>query len=355
MELGVYTFADMEISPGNKNGIIANRRIQQLMEEIKLADEVGLDVFAVGEHHRPDYAVSAPSIILGAAAAVTKNIRLSSAVTVLSSEDPVRVFQQYATIDLISSGRAEIMVGRGSFIESYPLFGYDLKDYDELFSEKLDLLLKLNLSERITWKGKHRAALNNLGIYPRPMQQKLPVWIAVGGTPESAQRAGRLQLPMALAIIGGTPSRFVPFTKIYKDAALSAGVKAETIQLGINSLGYIGKTYDKACDEFYPYYSVMMNRLGKERGWDPISRDHYDMMTSYQGALVVGSPTEVAEKILYEYELFGNTRFLLQTSIGTLPHHLAMKSIELFGTKVAPEVKKRIRWSKRKSEEKFPE
>jgi probable LLM family oxidoreductase len=295
----------------------------------------------VGEHHRPDYAVSAPAVILGAAASVTKKIRLSSAVTVLSSDDPVRVFQDFATVDLLSSGRAEIMVGRGSFIESFPLFGYNLKDYDTLFAEKLELLLKINQSEKVSWRGKHRPSMDNLGVYPRPYQPSLPIWIAVGGTPASAVRAATMGLPMALAIIGGMPERFVPFTKLYRETGRDAG--HPSLPLGINSHVFVGDTSQKAGDDFFPYYAAMMNRIGKERGWAPISRDDFEAMRSLKGSLVVGSPQEVIDKILFEYELFKNTRFLAQMSVGTVPHDKVLRSIELVGTTVAPEVRKELK------------
>jgi probable LLM family oxidoreductase len=338
MELGVYTFADMQPDKVSGKATNAHQRIQQLLEEIQLADQVGLDVFAVGEHHRPDYAISAPAVVLGAAAAVTKNIKLSSAVTVLSSDDPVRVFQSFATVDLLSSGRAEIMVGRGSFIESFPLFGYDLDQYDELFAEKLELLLKINQNEIVSWKGKHRSSLISLGVYPRPIQQSLPIWQAVGGTPQSAVRAGTLGLPMALAIIGGYPDKFVPFINLYRDTAKKSGY--ENLPLGINSHVYVADTSQQAGDEFYPAYSVMMNRIGRERGWAPLRRMDFDAMRSPTGSLLVGSVEEVIDKILYEHSLFRNTRFLAQMSVGLMSHEKILRSIELFGTKVAPAVRK---------------
>lgn len=308
------------------------------MEEIELADQVGLDVAGVGEHHRPDFAVSAPAVVLAAAAVRTKNIRLTSAVTVLSSDDPVRVFQEFATVDLLSGGRAEIMAGRGSFIESYPLFGYDLDDYDELFSEKLDLLLTLRQSERITWSGKYRAPIDNLGVYPRP-QRTLPVWIAVGGTPESAIRAGTLGLPMTVAIIGGMPERFVPLVNLYRDAARRAGHDPAQLPVGINSHAYIAATSQQAADEFFPAYSTMMNGIGRERGWAPMSRADFEAMRGPRGALAVGSPQQVVDKILFEREIFGHQRFGAQISVGSLPHAKAMKAIELLGTEVAPQVR----------------
>ena len=340
MELGLITFADMapETVPGT--GINGHQRIKELMEEIKLADELGLDVFGVGEHHRPDYAVSSPATILAAAAMITKNIKLASAVTVLSSDDPVRVFQDFSTVDLLSSGRAEIMAGRGSFIESYPLFGYDLEDYDELYTEKLDLLLQLNKSEMISWKGKHRPSIPNRGVYPRPYQPQIPIWIAAGGTPASAVRAATLGLPLMLAIIGGMPEQFVPFVNLYRETAKKKGADVNKLQMGINNHFYVGEDSKKAADEFYPYYAAMMNRVGRDRGWPPLSRQQFENSRSPKGALMVGSVQEVIDKILYEHELFGNTRFLAQASVGNVPHQLTMKSIELFGDKIAPVIRK---------------
>jgi probable LLM family oxidoreductase len=341
MELGIYTFA--EVTPDHVTGktVSAHQRLSDLMEEIKLAEQVGLDVFAIGEHHRPDFAASAPAVVLAAAAARTTKIKLSSAVTVLSSDDPVRVFQQFATLDLLSSGRAEIMAGRGSFIESFPLFGYDLKDYDSLFEEKLELLIELNDHEKITWKGKHRPAINNLGVYPRPYQSKIPIWVAVGGTPESVVRAGRLGLPMALAIIGGTPDRFTPLIQLYRNNLKKAGQDGE-IQIGINSHCYIADTSQKAAEEFFPSYAYVMTKIGRERGWPPTTREQFEFMRSPEGALLVGSPQEVIDKILYEHQLFGNTRFLAQMSVGTMSHKNIMHSIELFGTAVAPAIRKAL-------------
>ncbi|MFT3911692.1 MAG: LLM class flavin-dependent oxidoreductase [Ferruginibacter sp.] len=343
MELGLYTFADIALNSSSGRSAATHQRIKNLMEEIKLADELGLDVFGIGEHHRPDYTISSPATILAAAAVTTKNIKLSSAVTVLSSDDPVRVFQQFATVDQLSNGRAEIMVGRGSFIESFPLFGYDLDDYDELFSEKLDLLLKLNESEVVSWKGKLRPSFDKLGIYPRPLQAKLPIWIAAGGTPASAVRAATLNIPLALAIIGGMPEQFVPFINLYRKTAEKAGHDPATLQVGINSHVYVAADSQKAGDEFYPSYAGVMNRIGKERGWPPLSRQQFDHARSPQAALLVGSPQQVIDKILFEHELFKNTRFLAQMSLGDMPHEKIMKSIELFGTKVAPEVRKVVK------------
>jgi len=342
MELGLITFADMQPEENSGQGVNGYQRIKDLLEEIQLADELGLDVFGVGEHHRPDYAVSSPAVILAAAAVLTKNIKLSSAVTVLSSDDPVRVFQNFATVDLLSGGRAEIMAGRGSFIESFPLFGYDLKDYDELFTEKLDLLLELNKKDVISWEGKHRPSFDNLGVYPRPYQKEIPIWLAAGGTPASAVRAATLGLPLTLAIIGGHPEQFVPFIDLYKETSEKTGKDMAKLQIGINNHVYIGEDSQKAADEFYPYYAAMMDRVGRDRGWPPLSRRQFDYSRAPDAALMVGSVQEVIDKILYEHELFGNTRFMAQASVGSVPHKMVMKSIELFGTKVAPAVRKAL-------------
>lgn len=344
MEIGIYTFADIGTHPETGEKISPQQRMQYILEEVQLADQLGLDVFAIGEHHRVDYAVSNPSVILAAAAATTKNIKLSSAVTVLSSDDPVRVFQQFSTLDLISSGRAEIMAGRGSFIESFPLFGYNLGDYDALFSEKLEMLLEINKNEKVNWKGKKfTQSLSNIGVYPRPYQKELPVWVAVGGTPESVERAANLGLPMALAIIGGTPARFEPFANLYKRKWIANGRSEESMRLSINSLTYISDDSRKARNEYFPVYADVMGRIGRERGWPPITRQQFDASTSAEGALIVGSPQEVIDKLLYEYELFGHTRFLAQITLGALSHKQTMHAIELLGTKVAPEVKKHVR------------
>jgi probable LLM family oxidoreductase len=345
MELGISTFVELTPDPATGKTISSYQRIQNLMEEVELADQLGLDVFAVGEHHRPDFLVSSPATLLAAAAVKTKNIRLSSAVSVLSSDDPVRVFQQFAIVDLLSGGRAEIMAGRGSFIESFPLFGYDLDDYDRLFDEKLRLLLAINEKEKVTWKGRHRAPLYNLGVYPRPFQQKLPVWVAIGGTPASVLRAASLGLPLTIAIIGGTPEQFVPHTKYYRDEYVKAGHNIANLQLCINSHAYIADRNRQAADEFFPVYAAVMTRIGRERGWPATTREQFDFMRSPEGALLVGSPQEVIDKILYEYELFQNTRFMVQFSVGTLPHKQMMHAIELFGNVVAPAVRKALRGS----------
>ena len=331
MELGVYTFAEL------RGAISQEQRVRDLMEEIELADEVGLDVFGVGEHHRPDFVVSTPAVVLAAGAVRTKRIRLTSAVTVLSSDDPVRVFEEFATVDLLSGGRAEIMAGRGSFIESFPLFGYDLADYDELFAEKLELLLALRAPGPVTWSGKHRAPLENVVVDPRPVQDPLPVWVAVGGNPESAIRAGTFGLPLAIAIIGGQTERFVPFAELHRKAAAAAG--HGTLPISINSHGYVAETSEQAAEEFYPPYAAMMTAIGKERGWSPMQRPDFDAMRTRRGALVVGSVDDVVEKILFQHSHFGHDRFLMQTSVGDLPHEQVLRSIELFGTKVAPAVR----------------
>lgn len=342
MEIGITTFVENTPDPYTRKLLPPAERMRNLMEEIELADQVGLDVFAVGEHHRSDYIVSSPAVILAAAAVKTKNIKLSSGVTVLSSDDPVRVFQDFAHVDLLSEGRAEIMAGRGSFIESFPLFGNDLKDYDTLFSEKLELLIALNKSEKITWEGKHRPAIDNRGVYPRPYQQELPIWVAVGGTPQSVVRAATHGLPMALAIIGGEPERFVPFTNLYKETYKKAGHDPAKLQLAINSHGFVGDDAQQTADTYYGPYAYVMSKLGRERGWSPMNREHYEAMRGPKGSLLVGSPQQVIDKILYEYELFGNTRFLLHISVGTLPHDKLMRCIELLGTVVAPAVKKAV-------------
>jgi probable LLM family oxidoreductase len=330
MEIGIYTFG--ELTAGT-----AQERMRDLLEEIELADQVGLDVFGVGEHHRPDFVVSAPAVVLAAAAARTERIRLTSAVSVISSADPVRVLQDFATLDLISGGRAEIMAGRGSFVESFPLFGFDLEDYDELFAEKLELLLRLRASERVTWQGRHRAPIDDLPVYPRPVQDPLPVWVAVGGNPQSAVRAGLLGLPMALAIIGGLPERFAPFADLHRQAAERGG--HERLPLSINSHGFVADTSQAAADTAFPAFKAMMDRIGRERGWPPMTREQYDASRTLRGANFVGSPQEVVEKILFQRELFNHDRFLLQMSVGTLPHRDVMRAIELLGTEVAPAVR----------------
>jgi probable LLM family oxidoreductase len=343
MEIGLYTFAELTPHPVTGETVGVRERLRDLIEEAELAEQVGLDVYAVGEHHRPDFASSAPAVVLGAIAERTERIRLSSAVTVLSSDDPVRVFQSFATVDLLSGGRAEIMAGRGSFIESFPLFGYDLDDYDELFAETLDLLLAIRASERVTWSGRLRAPIDDRGVYPRPVQDPLPVWIAVGGTPTSVARAGSLGLPLALAIIGGMPERFARLAALHREAAMRAGHAPPP--RGINSHGYIADTSQRAADESYRPFATMMDRIGRERGWAPMTREQFDASRALRGANFVGSPQEVVEKILFQHEIFGHDRFLLQSSVGTMPHRDVMRSIELLGTEVAPAVHRALRES----------
>jgi len=320
VQLGIYTFGELTSgTPG--------QRMRDLIEEIELADQAGLDVFGVGEHHRPDFVVSAPAVALAAAARTTKRIRLTSAVSVISSDDPIRVFQDFATLDLISGGRAEIMAGRGSFTESFPLFGYDLADYDQLFATKLAQLLEIR-------------SRTDLGVYPRPEQDPLPVWIAVGGNPESAMRAGALGLPMALAIIGGDPERFVGFAELHRRAALQAG--HGRLELSINSHGFIAERSQDAANISFPAFKTMMDRIGRERGWPPLTREAYEASRGLRGANFVGSPAQVTEKILHQHELFGHDRFLLQMSVGTLRHVDVLRAIELFGTEVAPQVREAL-------------
>ncbi len=342
MELGIYTFADVAHDPATGRQIGAAQRVRDVIEEIALADQLGLDVFGIGEHHRTDYVASAPAIILAAAAERTRRIRLTSAVTVLSSDDPVRVFQNFAMLDLISGGRAEIMAGRGSFIESFPLFGYDLDDYDALFAEKLDLLLKIRDNERVTWSGHLRAPLNNAPVYPRPVQNPLPVWLAVGGNPPSVVRAATLGLPMALAIIGGEPEHFAPFVQLYRDTALRVGRDPSALPLSINSHGYIALNSQDAANEYFPAYSDVFGRIGRERGWPPPTRAQYEASRTLRGALFVGSPQEIVDKILFQHGIFGHQRFLMQLGMGTMTHAQTMRSIELFGSHVAPAVRKAL-------------
>ena len=341
MEIGIYTFA--ERTPDASGHLVsAEQRLADLIEEMELADQLGLDVFGVGEHHRPDYVVSSPAVVLAAGAMRTSRIRLTSAVSVLSSDDPVRVFQDFATLDLLSKGRAEIMAGRGSFIESFPLFGYDLDDYDELFAEKLDLLLELRRNETVEWSGVHRAPIHGRAVFPRPVQNPLPVWVAVGGTPQSVVRAATLGLPMALAIIGGEPERFKPMVDLYRQAAKRAGHDPAALSVSINSHGYIADSSRQAADEAYPPYFDVMGRIGRERGWSPPTRAKFEAERSKHGALLVGDPQEVIDKILYEHELFAHQRFLMQMSVGTMPHAQIMHSIELLGDVVAPAVRKAL-------------
>lgn len=336
MQLGLATFADVS------SGVSSEQRLRDLMEEVRLADELGLDVFGVGEHHRPDFAASAPAVILAAAAVVTQRIRLTSAVTVLSSADPVRVFQDFATVDLLSGGRAEIMAGRGSFIESFPLFGYDLDDYDDLFAEHLELLLALRADKRVTWSGRHRAPLRDAAVHPRPLQDPLPVWVAVGGSPDSVIRAGTLGLPLTLAIIGGEPERFVGLVALYREAAARAGHDPAGLPVAINTHAFVGRDARQADAAFAAPYTQMMSRIGRERGWPAMGQPQYEALRSPRGALAVGAPEQVAEKILFEHELFGHQRFLAHMGVGAVAHADLMRSIELFGTQVAPVVRAEV-------------
>ncbi|WP_432496968.1 LLM class flavin-dependent oxidoreductase [Kineococcus gypseus] len=340
MEIGISAFA--ETTPDATGATISHaERLREVVEEIELADQVGLDVYGLGEHHRDDYAASAPAVVLAAAAARTSRIRLSSAVTVLSSDDPVRVFQQFATLDGLSGGRAEVLAGRGSFIESFPLFGYDLSDYEELFTEKLDLLLTIRRDpSNVTWPGgRHRAAVQGLGVYPLPVQQPLPVWIGVGGSPESVVRAGTLGLPLAVAIIGGEPAQFRPLVELYREAARRAGHDPATLPVATHSHGFVAETSQRATDVHFEPYRHTMNVIGRERGWRPFSRTSYEAARSRRGALLVGSPQEVAEKVLLQREQLGIDRFMLHLSAGTMPHRDVMRAVELLGTEVAPIVR----------------
>ncbi len=342
MEIGISTF--VETTPDVRTGNVISHadRLREVVEEIILADQVGLDVFGVGEHHRNDFAASSPAVVLAAAATQTSRIRLTSAVTVLSSADPVRVFQDFATLDGISNGRAEIMAGRGSFIESFPLFGYNLNDYDELFEEKLDLLLTLQKSEFITWSGKHRPAINNIGIYPRPVQEPLPIWIGSGGNSESVVRAGLLGLPLVLAIIGGRPIQFAPLVELYKKAATHAGHDVNKLQIASHSHGFIAEDTMTAADKFFPSTQQVMNKLGKERGWGIYDRAAFDAARSFEGALYVGDSETVAQKIIHLRKNVGITRFMLHVPVGSMPHADVMNAIELLGKEVAPIVREEI-------------
>lgn len=343
MKFGVDSFVATALDSSSAHAPGDGRRVQELLEEIVLADEVGLEVFGVGEHHRPDFVASAPVVLLAAAAARTKRIRLASAVTVLSSDDPVRVFQQFATLDLISQGRAEIIVGRGSFIESYPLFGFDLENYDELFAEKLELLLKLRDATKVTWSGKHRAPLTGQGVYPRPLQNPLPVRIGVGGTPQSAVRAGTLGLPLVVAIIGGQPRQFRPLVDLYRESGRRAGHAPEKLDVSIHTIGFIADTPEEAAETFWPGYRESFTRIGRERGWPPVTRPQFDAAISPLGALMVGSPETVAEKIVAAHRaLDGFSRMSVLLDNRLLQHAQIMHAIELLGTKVAPLVNRAL-------------
>lgn len=337
MEIGIDSFAAAHFSGSASDPAKNMEAMANLLERIQHADQVGLDVFGIGEHHRREFLDSAPITILSAAAAMTKRIRLSSAVTVLSAADPVRVFQEFASLDIISKGRAEIVAGRGSFIEAYPLFGFNLQDYDALFAEKLQLLLHIRDHEIVTWQGKFRPALDQAEIYPRPVQQKMPIWLGVGGTPQSFVRAGSLGLPLMVAIIGGETRRFRPLVDLYRQAGAAAGFKPEELSVGLHSLGYVGETSSKARDEFFPGYAEVFTRIGKERGWPPVTRPQFEVQAGHFGALLVGSPEEVAEKILRHSEALGGiSRFTFQMDQAALPQEKLLKSIELIGERVKP-------------------
>lgn len=342
MEIGISMFGDLAYNDAIKTFYPAAQRIQEILEEIKLADEVGLDVFGIGEHHRPDFAVSSPEIMLAAAATITKNIKLTSSVTVLSSTDPVRTYQNFSTVDLISNGRAEITVGRGSFTESFPLFGYDLHDYNGLFAEKLDLLLAINKNERVTWKGRFRPSLTDQQVLPRASNNQLDIWVAVGGTPQSILRAARLGLPLIIAIIGGMPIQFKSLFELYKQEYINAGHDPAQMRLATHSHGLIGENGQELSDRYFPYYAAQMNRIGSDRGWAPYTKDQFKSGQGKDGALFIGDVNQVVDKILYHQELFGLTRFLLHVDVGAPSHKDLMKTIELLGTKVAPAVKKAL-------------
>jgi len=343
MDIGIDSFAAAIADPRTGAVPTGAERLQNLVEEIELADQSGVDAFGVGEHHRAEFLDSAPVVILAAAAARTKRIRLHSAVTVLSAADPVRVFQEFATLDLISNGRAEIVAGRGSFIESFPLFGLDLDDYDSLFAEKLDLLLNIREDVNVTWSGKHRPALTGQGVYPRPLQNPLPVWLGVGGTPQSFARAGALGLPLMVAIIGGEPHRFRPLIDLYYEAGKRAGYSREQLKVGIHAIGYVADTTEQAADEFFPGYADAFTKIGKERGWPPTTRAHYDALRGPTGALIVGDAASAAEKIVRISESLGGiARLSFQMSVATLPHAKLMRATEIIGDQVAPMVKRAL-------------
>jgi probable LLM family oxidoreductase len=337
MEIGIDSFASVAVAQGR--ALEPAQAIAQLLERIEKADEYGLDQFGIGEHHRKEFLDSAPSVILAAAAARTKRIRLTSAVTVLSAADPVRVFQNFATLDLVSQGRAEMVVGRGSFIESFPLFGFDLDDYDALFTEKLDLLLRIRDQEVVTWKGKFRAALQNQAIYPRPMQKPIPIWVGVGGTPASFARAGALGLPLMVAIIGGETHRFRPLIDLYRETGLKAGHAPEKLKVGLHSLGYVAATSEQAVNEYFPGYAETFTRIGRERGWPPVTRQAFEAQRGPTGALLVGGPEEVAEKIVRHAESLGGIdRLSFQMDNAGIPHEKLVEAIRLIGTEVKPRV-----------------
>jgi probable LLM family oxidoreductase len=343
MQIGIDSFAAALPDPVTAAPIAPADRLRNLLEEITVADQLGLDVFGIGEHHRTEYLDSAPAIILAAAASLTKSIHLTSAVTVLSAADPVRVFQEFATLDLISRGRAEIVAGRGSFIESFPLFGLNLNDYDSLFAEKLDLLLKIRDNPKLHWSGKHRPALTGQGIYPRPFQQQLPIWLGVGGTPESFVRAGMLGLPLMVAIIGGETHRFRPLIDLYREAGARAGHTPDKLKVGIHSIGFLGDTTQQAADDFYPGYAHAFTEIGKERGWPPTTRAQYDALRGATGALLIGDAENVAAKLLRINESLGGiARVTFQMTVATLPHAKMMNAINILATRVAPIIRQAL-------------
>lgn len=341
MELGIGMFGDNHYDEHGKP-LPAGDRLRELIEEIKLMDEVGIEFFGIGEHHRPDYAVSVPEVVLAAAASVTKKIRLGSAVTVLSSSDPVRIYQSFATLDQLSNGRAELMAGRGSFIESFPLYGYNLENYNALFEEKLELLLKINREDPITWNGKFRAPLQNQQVLPRAVNNHLDIWVAVGGTPESVVRAAKLGLPVIFAIIGGNPAQFKPLFQYYKELYEQHGHDMKNFRVGVHMHSFFGENSQQTADAYYPVYSAQMNRVGASRGWPPFSRDQYEQGRSKHGAYLFGDASEGVDKILQMHELFGLTRFSAHMDVGGPSHAMLMKSIEIFGTRIAPEVRKAL-------------
>lgn len=343
MELGIGMFGDLQIDPNTGKIQSTQQRLQEILEEIKLMDEVGIDFFGMGEHHRPDYAVASPEIILAAAAPITKRIKLGSAVSVISSTDPVKLYQDFATVDLLSNGRAEIMAGRGSFIESFPLFGYDLKDYSALFTEKLNLLLQINKNEVVNWTGKYRASLVNQQVLPRAVDNNLPIWVAVGGTTESVVRAGKLGLPVMFAIIGGSPVNFKPLVEVYEQAYTDNGHDMDKYQVGVHMHAFFGENSQETADWYYPYYADQMNRIGASRGWPPYQRMQYDYGRSPHGHLVVGDANESIDKILQVQEMFGLTRFSAHMDVGSPDHSKMMKAIEIYGTQVIPKVREALK------------
>ena len=343
MQIGVDSFGAVISDPATRITLRPVQRIQNLLEEIVLADQVGLDVFGIGEHHRSEFVDSAPVVILGAGATRTKNIRLSSAVIVLSAADPVRVFQEFATLELISHGRAEIVAGRGSSVEAFPLFGFDLDDYDSLYAEKLDLLLKIRGNTHVHWTGKHRPALTGQAVYPRLLQDPLPIWVGVGGTPASFVRAGTLGLPLMVAIIGGEPKRFRPLIDLYREAGRRAGHSAEKLIVGLHAIGFLGNTTQEAADDFYPGYAHTFTEIGKERGWPPATRTQFDALRGPTGALLIGDAETVAQKVLYVNEVLGGlSRITFQMGVSALPNDKMLRSIELLGTHIAPLVRKEL-------------